>query len=619
MNVVFAVTEVGAEAAAGDYFSALELAEALRGRFGCEVSLRAEGEGWYRLAGVDVVVAMVDHYDPRAIREAEPGLVRVAWARNWFERWAQQPGRQAFDVVLASSVPAARFLSERMGRRAKVLRLATNPQRFSPQGRAEVPRWEFVFTGSHWFAERDVVSALVALQGRYRGAVFGKNWDQVPSMVGWYQGFVPYAQLPEVYRQAAIVIDDANHVTKTWGAANSRVFDALAAGCLVITNSRSVSDEVFGGELPVYGAPQELVALVRQYVEDEPARGALVERLREQVLQRHQYRHRAFEFGLHLGWVGRQAGEGERRWPSVSFVVPLFNHLAQTQEMLSSLLASLPQGLDYEVILADDGSSDGTRAWLAQLREPRVRMLLNERNLGYACTNNVAVASARGEVLALVNNDLVFAPGWLEPMLEGLQDPRLRAAVVGNVQYRVADGALDHAGVELNASGQLVHVQTLPTAGERFVPVLAVTGACMVLRRATFVAVGGFDEAYCNGGEDVDLCLRLRERGGRIYVATQSRIGHHVSLSRGKVTARDEANSRRLFRRWRSVLRQELAARWAERLQADPLSWRELGDEEGMMPSLLRLPPPAAAQEIAERLLRRQEARWEAMGVMGAD
>lgn len=440
MRIVFAVTESSAEV--------LALVEALRGRFGCEVSLRLQGEGWYALAGVDVVVAMVDHYDPRAIREAEPGLVRVAWARDCFEHWVQQPGRQAFDLVLAPSVSAARFLSERMGKLARVFR---------------------------------------------------------------------------------------------------------------------------GG---------------------------------------------AFEFGLHLGWVGRQAGDGEQRWPLVSFVVPLFNHLAQTQEMLSSLLASLPQGLDYEVILADDGSSDGTRAWLAQLREPRVRVLLNERNLGYARTNNVAVASARGEVLALVNNDLVFAPGWLEPMLEGLQDPRLRAAVVGNVQYRVADGALDHTGVELNASGQLMHVQTLPTADERFVPVLAVTGACMVLRRATFVAVGGFDEAYCNGGEDVDLCLRLRERGGRIYVATQSRIGHHVSLSRGKVTARDEANSRRLFRRWRSVLRQELSARWAERLQADPLSWRELGDEEGMTPSLLRLPPPAAAQEIAERLLRRQEARWEAMGIM---
>lgn len=66
-----------------------------------------------------------------------------------------------------------------------------------------------------------------------------------------YRGFVKYDELPSVYAQSRLVIDDANHQTKTWGAANSRVFDALAAGCLIITNSQSVSDEVFGDLLPV--------------------------------------------------------------------------------------------------------------------------------------------------------------------------------------------------------------------------------------------------------------------------------------------------------------------------------------------------------------------------------
>jgi spore maturation protein CgeB len=107
--------------------------------------------------------------------------------------------------------------------------------------------------------------------------------------------------LPGVYRQAAIVIDDANHVTKAWGAANSRVFDALAAGCLVITNSESVSVEVFNGELPVYRSNDDLVQLVSHYANDHASRTRLQERLRSVVLAKHCYAHRAFEFGLHFG------------------------------------------------------------------------------------------------------------------------------------------------------------------------------------------------------------------------------------------------------------------------------------------------------------------------------
>ena len=71
-----------------------------------------------------------------------------------------------------------------------------------------------------------------------------------------------------LYQQSLLVLDDANHVTKTWGAANSRVFDALAAGCLVITNSQSVSDEVFDGELPVYRDPMHLKELVDHFLND---------------------------------------------------------------------------------------------------------------------------------------------------------------------------------------------------------------------------------------------------------------------------------------------------------------------------------------------------------------
>ncbi|MBV2208069.1 MAG: glycosyltransferase [Thermomonas sp.] len=300
VSVAFAVSEIGPLAAAGDYFTALELGEALRARYGWAVDYRPRGEDWYALAGVDVVVAMLEDFDPGRIHGAQAGLLVLGWARNWFERWADRPWIGQFDQVLASSRIAARFLSARLERLVPVLRIATNPERFNADRRAPTSKLDFVFTGSFWGVERDVTKALTALPDHFHGAVYGKGWDACAGMARYDRGFMPYYALHPAYRDAAIVIDDANHVTKAWGAANSRVFDALAAGCLVITNSRTVADEVFGGKLPVYEDAEQLQGLLTHYLRDVEARDALQSQLAAQVRQRHCYRHRAFELGTLL-------------------------------------------------------------------------------------------------------------------------------------------------------------------------------------------------------------------------------------------------------------------------------------------------------------------------------
>src|SRR5206468_659098 len=114
--------------------------------------------------------------------------------------------------------------------------------------------------------------------------------------------------------------------------------------------------------------------------------------------------------------------------------------------MLASLQATLPANLTHEIIFVDDGSTDGTREWLATLREP-IRVVLNERNLGYAMANNHAAATARGELLVLLNNDLVLQPHWLEPMLATHAALDERAGIVGNLQLNARTRELDHAGI----------------------------------------------------------------------------------------------------------------------------------------------------------------------------
>ena len=293
----------------------------------------------------------------------------------------------------------------------------------------------------------------------------------------------------------------------------------------------------------------------------------------------------------------------------ISFVVPLHNHLAETKAMLASLQATVPHDLSHEIIFVDDASSDGTPRWLNSLDDPRIRFCINSVNRGYAASNNAGVRLAQGDMLALLNNDLVLSPGWLEPMLALLQSPGLHAGLVGNVQYRVADGAVDHAGVVLSPRGQLFHQSTIPQMPH--VQAFAVTGACMLLRKADFLAVGGFDEAYVNGCEDIDLCFKLQAANKKVYVASESRIHHHVSLSRKTNTLQDLRNSRLLFSRWRGKIKNELGRIWRDLLAAGPSAYVDFWPEP-VTPDLLAT-PWALSLYMAETMLRREEAHWAHM------
>jgi GT2 family glycosyltransferase len=299
-------------------------------------------------------------------------------------------------------------------------------------------------------------------------------------------------------------------------------------------------------------------------------------------------------------------------------VVPLYNALPLTQAMVASLQATLPPGLTHEIILVDDGSTDGTRDWLATLGDPPFRVVLNERNLGFAAANNRGAAVARGEFLALLNNDLVLTPGWLEPMLAAHARLGQRAGLVGNVQYRADDGALDHAGIGVTAQGKIEHLRALPTSAADLREVFAVTAACCLVRREDFLAVGGFDEGFVNGGEDVDLALKLRARGKRTVVALESSVRHQVSAARGPTALRDEQNSRRLFQRWPAELEHAIAEAWAREMQRPEASWR---DRLASLPLALGLAfcRPRKARLLAQSALWREEARWQALFDRAAD
>lgn len=264
----------------------------------------------------------------------------------------------------------------------------------------------------------------------------------------------------------------------------------------------------------------------------------------------------------------------------ISFIIPLFNCLPLTRDCVATLKKSLPEELEYEIILVDDGSNDGTKDWLKSLQSP-FRAIINESNVGYAASNNHGARAAKGEYLCLLNNDLIFARGWLPPMMSLLNRLGSKAGAIGNVQRTVSNRQIDHSGIIVNDKGKPEHDRNWYPWPHYYRKVPAVTGACLLIRRDTFLQDRGFDEQFVNGGEDVDLCFRLAQRRLTNAVALRSTILHHVSASPGRKQS-DEKNSFRLAVKWRSQLTTLAQRAWCWRFLKDnwtssktPFAWEE--------------------------------------------
>lgn len=297
LSIAFAVTESGKNVSAGDYFTALELGESLKKLGWNIIFLPRQGPGnWYELEeNVDVIISMLDSYDPRKIRTTHKSLIKIAWARNWFERWVSNPGFSDYDIVCASSKTAVDYINHKSGEEALLLPIATNNHRFNdhiPKNQEYAS--DYCFTGSYWNDPREIIEFLDPQNLPYHFKLYGKNWDQVEKFKDYDQGFIDYNLLPEVYASTKIVIDDANRVTKSFGAVNSRVYDALASGALVVTNGKIGAEETFKGNLPVFRSKEELNTLIKYYLVHEDKRIAKIKELQRFVLKNHTYENRAY-------------------------------------------------------------------------------------------------------------------------------------------------------------------------------------------------------------------------------------------------------------------------------------------------------------------------------------
>jgi GT2 family glycosyltransferase len=255
--------------------------------------------------------------------------------------------------------------------------------------------------------------------------------------------------------------------------------------------------------------------------------------------------------------------------PKVSVVIPTRDNVRVLRTCITSLLERTDYP-DLEILVVDNGSQDlATRDYLRQLGSSGIRVLEYDHPFNFSAINNFAVQQATGELLCLLNDDTeTISSGWLREMAGYAMQQEI-GAVGAKLLY--PDGLVQHAGVILGFNGVAGHIFRGMTA-DAWTPFgtldvvrnfSAVTAACLVLRKAVYGAMGGLDEEFAVGFNDVDLCLRIRSQGYRIVWTPHAVLRHFESSSRGPVSAPDLAVA---FDGEVVAMR----ARWEAALQADP-------------------------------------------------
>ena len=297
----------------------------------------------------------------------------------------------------------------------------------------------------------------------------------------------------------------------------------------------------------------------------ESAKGAVADHLR-----RHGFEHfqitstRAFEtiFKIRYQIIGS---------PKISIVIANKDHAADLKRCVTSILEKSTYE-NYEIIVVENNSCDqSTFAYYEELREhSRIKVLTYEKDkeaFNYSAVNNFGAARAQGDYLLFLNNDTqVITVNWMEELLMYAQ--REDVGAVGAKLY-FADKGIQHAGVVLGlgahrTAGHSHYKQPQENMGYMgrlcyTQDVSAVTGACLLVKKALFWEVGGLDESFAISLNDVDFCLKLREKGYLNVFTPFAELYHFESVSRGlddngEKAQRYNRESEQFRQKWKALL-----------------------------------------------------------------
>ena len=237
---------------------------------------------------------------------------------------------------------------------------------------------------------------------------------------------------------------------------------------------------------------------------------------------------------------------------SVSLVIALYNQVDYTRRCIDSISRCTKK--PYELILVDNGSVDGTAEWLPTVE---ATVIVNEKNLGCAKAWNQGIRASRGEAVAILNNDIVVTPGWIERLLAFMEE-----GSYGIVCPSAREGPLNY---DLDSyADAFTRVCHSAVRRDLYAP-------CMVIDRTVFDRIGLFDEGFSYGGcEDTDFRWRT-EAAGFAVAMTGSVLIHHFSMVTQKAVKQSETdqywnqNMTHFHKKWGRTIR----GNWFERRWTD--------------------------------------------------
>jgi GT2 family glycosyltransferase len=245
--------------------------------------------------------------------------------------------------------------------------------------------------------------------------------------------------------------------------------------------------------------------------------------------------------------------------PLVSIIIPTRDQADLLKKCIDAILKKTAYS-NYEIIVVDNGSKESTtKAYLNELRRTANFLVLNyDEKFNYSKINNFAVKHARGDYILFLNNDTeLITPAWLDEMVSHARKSEVGAV---GVKLLFPDGTIQHGGVIIGLRGAAGHAFYGRPAKERGYMDLAmvcrnqsaVTAACMLMRRQVFYEVGGFDEELDVALNDVDLCLRVVNKGYYIVWTPFVLLFHHESKTLGQVLS--EKNINHFLGKWKKVI-----------------------------------------------------------------
>ena len=242
----------------------------------------------------------------------------------------------------------------------------------------------------------------------------------------------------------------------------------------------------------------------------------------------------------------------------VSIIIPTIASRGLVEIAVASIRAHTPRA-QHEIILLDnirDASTPEAARWKAWFREHADQTIDIDEKFNWSRFNNIGARHARGDYLLFLNDDIeILQDGWLDGLLEHAQRPEVGAV---GPQLLYPGGTVQHAGMFLAGSvGRHAFRFSPPDEPGPFGlartlrNVISVTGACMLMHREAFDAIGGFDEEHSVINNDLDFCLRLRESGRTVLYTPFVTLTHHEMVSRGEL--RDVFNAAHFTTRWRDL------------------------------------------------------------------